>query len=169
MVMALIWNNSANLGLYNFFIKHLTINGSPALSISLPFIIIAIFSVFFGYKLSYPHISSTINKNYSYGEQFIYLLKVKHMNYIFLSVAVTLSFFFFTKTFSYLIYHYPNFTIPFLRSFGTLRSYDPSCLIYSAVITLIFTLIAYMIPGIFLNAKYIRKNGKTQALKIYLN
>lgn len=162
LAISLIWNNSVDIGLYNFLITHLLINDSSAFSISLPFIITTIFYVFFGYKLSYPHISFIINtKNEIYNNNFfLFLLKIKRYELYFLSVTLALSFFFFTKTFSYLIYRYPNFTLPALRSFGTLRSYDSNGLIYSAVSTLALGLIAYLTPEFFLNLKMNHKNVK---------
>ena len=81
VAIALIWNNSAGVGLYNFLIIHLSIHGSSALSVSLPFIIITIFSVFLGYKLSYTYISLVINNQNSYSKIFLYLLKVDRVPY----------------------------------------------------------------------------------------
>ena len=147
LIVALVWNNTQGYGLYDFLFRHLSSVGQPNISVVLPFLLIIILSVFFGAELSFIHISKIVKcKNCVPSKIFLYMLRVKRYELYFLSAAVAISFLFFSKTFSYLIAHYPNFSISFLKSYGTLKSYDSNGLVYAAVSTLIFVIVFYLLP-----------------------
>lgn len=114
------WYTLPDRGIYPFLI-HI----NPFL-MYFPFIFVVFIAAIFGWILQSAFIYKRIKsptKERDFNKT-IYLLRMKRLEFYFLSITITISFLFFTKTFAYLLYFHGNYGLPLLRNLGTLASFN---------------------------------------------
>ena len=116
--IALAWNTENHKGIYPLLIS---LNSWFVYS---PFITVIVLLFICGVLFNSNRISKILHNDGNLSPGLINHLRLKRYEFYFLSVAIVLIYLLLTKTFSYLIYTYPNLSIPRLRFFGTLKSYS---------------------------------------------
>ena len=116
--IALAWNTENGIGIYQLLIS---LNSWFVYS---PFITVIVLLFICEVLFNSNSISKILHNDGNLTPRLINHLRLKRYEFYFLSVAIVLIYLLLTKTFSYLIYTYPNLSIPRLRFFGTLKSYS---------------------------------------------
>ncbi len=144
----IIWGTADKKGLYFDLITDLQHSKLFLFAILFPFIAVISLLVVFGSLLNFNHLLSGMKKieDNKIKWSLAYLLRLKRYELYFLFASVVLIFLFFYKTFTLLIYLYPDFTIPYLHYLGTLKSYNPNGLSYTISATMIISLLSYFSP-----------------------
>jgi hypothetical protein len=149
--IALAWNTNSQRGLCSDLINIMHNYFVPLqfVIIPLPFVVVILLLLFFSSRLNYDYIYKKIgkeSKNNNLDWNLLYLLRLKRYELYFLFASIVLIFLLFTKTFSYVIYYYGNFSLPGLYFLGTLKSYNPNGFVYAISTTVILVSISYLLP-----------------------
>ena len=144
-IIALGWNTISQKGFYAVLVN------TSHIFIAMPFVVVIALLFITGSLLNSGHLSKRIDKRiksdgHHLDWKLLYLLRLKRYELYFLFASIGIIFLILTKTFSYLIFYYPDFTIPLLPFLGTLKSYDPNGLGYALLTTFVLAPISYLLP-----------------------